>query len=253
VDLDSVSLGDPTRDPAHFNAYLAARVGLEALSREQARALAAAFADEYFSFVPEAWRRQFALHSAGALIEVACGIFRHQLPDWRTQVAAAVEEARHALSGTRTVPGRTRAARPGLVEAAEPNARNAPRLSELDLALMRALWSAGEGTAREVSRNVGPSLSGATVEKMLERLAEKGAVARRVVDGKGVYRIVLGRAEAQRSFVENCASYADSLFEGDVTELVCQLLRARDVNARDLARVIDLLKARERELEGERA
>ena len=98
IDLDSVALGDPARDPAHFYSYVAARIGLEAISRERARELAVAFADEYFSRVPKSWRRQFGLHCAGALIEVASGIFRHHRPRWREQVTAAIEEARYVLS-----------------------------------------------------------------------------------------------------------------------------------------------------------
>ena len=99
IDLDSVTLGDPARDPAHFYSYVAGRVGLEAFRPEKARALALAFADEYFSRVPKPWRRQFGLHCAAALVEVAFGIFRHNRQHWREQMAAAIEEARYALEG----------------------------------------------------------------------------------------------------------------------------------------------------------
>jgi len=99
VDLDAIALGDPVRDPAHFCSYLLGRVGLDAMAPEQARALAGAFAAEYFSHVPKPWRRQFSLHCAGALIEVACGIFRHQEPRWRETATLAIAQAGHALSG----------------------------------------------------------------------------------------------------------------------------------------------------------
>src|SRR5262249_13805069 len=99
VDVDSAALADPVRDPAHFCSYLLGRVGLEALSRSRARDLAAEFADAYFSRVPREWQRRFVLHSAGALIEVACGIFRHQKPGWPERAAAAIAEARYVLSG----------------------------------------------------------------------------------------------------------------------------------------------------------
>src|SRR5205807_894070 len=71
IDLDSVVLGDPVRDPAHMFAYVAGRVGLDAMAAEQARAAAGLFAAEYFDHVPGAWRRRFGLHCAGALVEVA--------------------------------------------------------------------------------------------------------------------------------------------------------------------------------------
>jgi hypothetical protein len=99
IDLDSVVLGDPVRDPAHLFAHIAARVGLDSMPLEQARTAAAAFAEEYFTQVPESWRERFALHCAGALIEVAGGIFKRQEPNWPEKVTVAVEEAKLALSG----------------------------------------------------------------------------------------------------------------------------------------------------------
>jgi len=99
IDLDAVALGDPVRDPAHLFAHIAAGVGLDSLPREQARTAAAAFADEYFAHVPKEWCRQFSLHCAGALIEVAGGMFKRQEPQWRAKVTAAVAEASRALSG----------------------------------------------------------------------------------------------------------------------------------------------------------
>ena len=97
IDLDSVVLGDPVRDPAHMFAYVAGRVGLDAMAAEQARAAAGLFAAEYFDHVPGAWRRRFGLHCAGALVEVASAIFRRQEAQWPEKVAAAVATARDCL------------------------------------------------------------------------------------------------------------------------------------------------------------
>ena len=97
IDLDSVVLGDPVRDPAHMFAYVAGRVGLDAMTAEQARAAAGLFAAEYFHHVPGAWRRRFGLHCAGALVEVASAIFRRQEAQWPEKVAAAVAAARECL------------------------------------------------------------------------------------------------------------------------------------------------------------
>jgi len=98
IDLDSAALGDPVRDPAHLFAYVAGGVGLDPMPPEQARAAAAAFAEEYFRHVPASWRRRFALHCAGALIEVASGIFRRQDARWPDKMAVAIEGARYALA-----------------------------------------------------------------------------------------------------------------------------------------------------------
>jgi hypothetical protein len=99
IDLDSVALGDPVRDPAHLWAHIAGRVGLDALSPESARVAAEAFVGEYFIHVPKSWRQRFPLHCAGALVEVAGAIFKRQEPLWRQTVPALVEAARYALSG----------------------------------------------------------------------------------------------------------------------------------------------------------
>jgi len=97
IDLDSVALGDPVRDPAHLFAYVAGRVGLDALPVEEARAAARLFAAEYFAHVPAGWHRRFGLHCAGALVEVASAIFRRQEAHWPEKVAAAVAAARDCL------------------------------------------------------------------------------------------------------------------------------------------------------------
>ena len=49
--------------------------------------------------VPPAWRERFRLHCAGALIEVAGGMFRRQERRWPERVAEAVQEAQNVLSG----------------------------------------------------------------------------------------------------------------------------------------------------------
>jgi len=99
IDFDNVAMGDPVRDPAHLYAYIVTRVGLDTLSLRQARAAAGIFAEEYFAHVPPGWRERFRLHCAGALIEVAGGMFRRQERRWPERMAAAVQEAQNALSG----------------------------------------------------------------------------------------------------------------------------------------------------------
>ena len=98
IDLDSVARGDPARDASHLCSYILGRVGLDAIPPEETRAAAAAFAEEYFRHVPAWWREQFPLHCAGALVEVASGIFRRQEPQWREKLRAAIVAAREVLT-----------------------------------------------------------------------------------------------------------------------------------------------------------
>jgi phosphotransferase family enzyme len=102
IDLDSAVLADPVRDPAHLFAYIAGRVGLESVPPAQAREAATVFAEEYFRHVPTSWRERFHLHCAGALVEVASGIFRRQEPRWREKVTEVIDLAQRALSGWST-------------------------------------------------------------------------------------------------------------------------------------------------------
>jgi hypothetical protein len=99
IDLDSVSRGDPVRDPAHLWAHIAGRVGLDGLSPESAQFAADAFVEAYFAQVPPAWRQRFPLHCAGALIEAAGGVFKRQEPGWPQKVRSMVEQAQQAWRG----------------------------------------------------------------------------------------------------------------------------------------------------------
>jgi Ser/Thr protein kinase RdoA (MazF antagonist) len=99
IDLDSVLLGDAVRDPAHLFAHIITRVGLDSMPSERARAAASAFVEEYFLRVPRSWRNRFPLHCAGALIEVAGGVFKRQEPGWPEKVSVAIQAAQRALSG----------------------------------------------------------------------------------------------------------------------------------------------------------
>lgn len=100
IDLDRAVLGDPVRDPAHLFAYLVGRVGLDPVSPERAHRAAETFVEEYFRHVPESWRRRFPLHCAGALIEVASGIFARQESGWPKKIVGVVEAAHDALRET---------------------------------------------------------------------------------------------------------------------------------------------------------
>lgn len=93
VDLDTVSWGDPARDPAHLAAHVACRLDEPGMTARVARSAAEAFVKEYFSQVPASWRRQFGLQFPIAVLEGACGLFKRQEPGWRARAMAALEEA----------------------------------------------------------------------------------------------------------------------------------------------------------------
>ena len=97
VDLDTASLGDPIRDPAHLLAHITGRIGLSGMPPEGAHAAALAFIEEYFEQAPAGGRERLPVQYAAAMVECAAGIFKRQEPHWAEKVAACVEEARNAL------------------------------------------------------------------------------------------------------------------------------------------------------------
>lgn len=99
IDLDSFASADPVLDPALLLARLVALPDRSRVPRSRTRTAARAFAEEYFTHVPEAWRNRLPLHYAGAMLEVAYGFFRSQQQDWITKMAALVEEAEDSLAG----------------------------------------------------------------------------------------------------------------------------------------------------------
>ncbi|MCA9690633.1 MAG: BlaI/MecI/CopY family transcriptional regulator [Nannocystaceae bacterium] len=122
-------------------------------------------------------------------------------------------------------------------------------LSEVQLAFMRALWDLGEGSVTDVQESLqglGRALASTTVATVLGRLERRGFVTHRQDGRQYIYRAVVTRQEVQRSVLERVT---DTLFRGDITALVGHLLRARDVEPGDLARVKALIEAREKEAE----
>jgi BlaI family transcriptional regulator, penicillinase repressor len=242
--------------------------------RHEAKAREAVRAEEAFlagaSYLLD--ERRLAWYRAGALVSLAYHLLGRRKDDWRDKAADLLSEAGFAadLAGRVLPVGRWSALGTAsemlLVEASIPEShdgavpglrpradRGAERwLSDLDLSLMRALWATGEATVEDVTENLGRSLAPSAVGERLGRLVEEGVVNRREEGRQSRYRAAVGQAEVQRSVVQDFASFADELFEGDLAALVCQLVRARDIKAEDLGRVIALLKARERELEGDR-
>jgi hypothetical protein len=97
IDLDTVCLGDPARDPAHLAAHISCRIEVPDLSAASARAAADTLIEEYFGLVPPKWREQFSLQYAIAVVEAACGLFKRQAPNWRQRAAQALKEATRFL------------------------------------------------------------------------------------------------------------------------------------------------------------
>ena len=120
-------------------------------------------------------------------------------------------------------------------------------LTELQLAVRRVLWVRGEATVVEVQDTLHGErpLALTTVATLLSRLEKRGVVAYRQEGRTYVYRALVTEDAVRASMV---SELAEQLFHGDVTGLVSQLLTSAEVGAEDLAKVRELVEAREREL-----
>lgn len=109
-------------------------------------------------------------------------------------------------------------------------------LTELQITILRLLWSKGEASIAEIweALHADRKLAQTTVATLVTRLERRGVVARRADQRQYLYRALVTEAEVQRSMVEELT---DRLFEGDVTALVNHLLTAQDIAPGDLARL----------------
>ena len=120
-------------------------------------------------------------------------------------------------------------------------------LSEVQLAFMRALWSAPRSSVAKVKAALaeqGRVLASTTVATQLGRLEKKGLITHETHGRQYLYSAVVSKQEVRRSAL---ARLRDGLFGGNVTALVHQLLDHDEVSADDLAAAKRLIEAREAE------
>ena len=115
------------------------------------------------------------------------------------------------------------------------------RLSDIQLALMTALWKERSATTVTLYEQVGKprALAHTTISTLLTRLEKRGLVKSEKVGGERVYQPVAKSADVTRSMV---SSLVATLFRGDPAALVSHLLEDSDFEAKDLAKVRKMLK-----------
>jgi BlaI family penicillinase repressor len=123
-------------------------------------------------------------------------------------------------------------------------------LTELQITILRFLWSRGEATVAEVWEQLhrDRGLAQTTVATLLSRLERRGVIARRTDQRQYVYRALVTEDEVQRSMV---GELTERLFAGDVTALVSHLLTSQEVDPGDLARLRTMIDKAEAGTEGE--
>ncbi len=114
-------------------------------------------------------------------------------------------------------------------------------LSELQLAVMRALWAKPDASVSDVAgalRSERP-LAHTTVATMLTRLEKRGLVVS-TRDGRQLtYRATISEPQVQRSMVSGLLA---NLFRGDASALLSHLLREDEIGASDLEQMRAMLE-----------
>lgn len=110
-----------------------------------------------------------------------------------------------------------------------------PDLSRFELQCLRKIWARGEATVREVHRDLAEPPSYSTVRKIIERLEEKGAIARARREGKAwVYRPAISFRSMIRKEIRQ---FLDAAFDGVAAPLVAHLADMDAVSIEDLREV----------------
>ncbi len=121
-------------------------------------------------------------------------------------------------------------------------ARTPRDVTDAELEVLRALWDLGEATIRSLADRIYPNGGAseyATVQKLLERLEDKGHVAHRSEGRQNVYAARLGREDL---VARRLRETADSLCDGSLTPLLTHLVsgaRLSAVELRELRRLVD--------------
>jgi predicted transcriptional regulator len=117
-------------------------------------------------------------------------------------------------------------------------------LTDLQLAVMKALWQVGEGGVSEILALLavdGKELAPTTVATLLQRLSKQGWVKHRKVGRQFLYRAKVSQQDAAKGVLQRVLS---SFFGGRVSALTAQLLESEQLSAQDLKELRKLIKGK---------
>ena len=119
-------------------------------------------------------------------------------------------------------------------------------LGDLQLAIMRILWSRDEASVADVHEALEPErgLALTTIATMLAKLEKKGVVKHRAEGRRYIYRPTVSEGQVRRSMVSDLTS---QLFRGDALALVNHLISEHEIDAGELSQLRQLIAAKEKE------
>lgn len=114
-------------------------------------------------------------------------------------------------------------------------------VSDTELEVLKALWSGGPGTARDVERRLAqrqPRWAYNTLLTLLSRLRDKGYVA---ADRSGTAHIFRPRVTREQLLSSGLARMVDRICDGTTSPLVHALVRGGQFSSDDIADLRRLL------------
>jgi BlaI family transcriptional regulator, penicillinase repressor len=125
-------------------------------------------------------------------------------------------------------------------------AKRVARVTDAEFAILDVLWSAGEQKARAITERLyprGEPADVATVQKLLQRLEEKGYVRRDRSERTHRFTPTIPRT---RFAGQQLSQLAEKLSGGSLTPLLVHLVESRRLTRRELDELRELLKNRKR-------
>ncbi len=126
----------------------------------------------------------------------------------------------------------------------------AHQLGELQLAIMRELWSRGEATVAQVHEALHPQrgLALTTIATMLRKMEDKGVVSHRTEGRQFVYEATVSEDAVSRSMVGQLTA---RLFDGDPVAMVSHLLSEHEIDGDELSELQALIERKRQEATGD--
>ena len=105
-------------------------------------------------------------------------------------------------------------------------------LSDLELKIMQVIWRRGPSNVADVQAQIDPPLAYTTVQTVMNILARKGKLGRRLQGRAFLYSAKITQNRAHRQGVRELI---DRMFGGSSEELVMSLLKNRQIDPETLA------------------
>lgn len=123
----------------------------------------------------------------------------------------------------------------------------APKISDAEWTVMKVLWDRGASTVAEVVKELEGRLhwKPRTVQTLVRRLAEKGALAVESIGREFRYSPAVAQDECQ---IEESRSFLQRVFDGRLTPFVAGLVEREEVTRADLDALRQMLDDAEKSL-----